>query len=146
MNNEISAEFEVVLKRMKDKLDIKSDRALSRAMGMTDSGVATARSTKSLPIIPIVRTCIAQDLSLDEIFLGKDPSESSVQVAIVVSQVNDIVIRILDRVFTNHSLPPEQHFEAYKRLHQTLTKAAFENNFSESIVTTIAEAAVVMWK
>ncbi|WP_444996037.1 helix-turn-helix domain-containing protein [Aliikangiella sp. IMCC44359] len=149
MNKVIKIEFEVVIQRLKEKLSEKSDRALARALGMSDSGIAVARTTKSLPIIPIVNACVAQGISLDEIFLGQTTNPDSAQTFHTLTQTDliqasEMVDRVLDRVLTNNSLPTLQQFDAYKRLRPVLIKAVFDNDFDESIVTAIAEATLAL--
>ncbi|MET1254202.1 helix-turn-helix domain-containing protein [Aliikangiella maris] len=147
MKNAVTIEFDEVIQRLKEELGEESDAALSRALGMSNSGIAVARKSKSLPIIPIVNTCCELGISLDEIFLGKTKSKSSAQAANTftlddIIRASKLVVRTLERVSTNNSLPTERQLDAYKKLHTVFIKAVIENDFDESIVTAIAEASI----
>ncbi|MET1254844.1 helix-turn-helix domain-containing protein [Aliikangiella maris] len=147
MNNTVILDFEEVIQRLKKKLGEKSDRALARALSMSDSGVAVARKSQSLPIIPIVNTCIEQEISLDEIFLGNTKRESSNLTNTMFTQaelihVSNMVDGVLERVLENKKLPIDRQFSIFKTLRPHLIEAAFANNLDEMIVKAIAEATL----
>lgn len=59
---------DAVLARLKQALNLKSDRALSRKLGLVDNSIAQSKGQGSIPIKNIITKCIEEDISLDHIF------------------------------------------------------------------------------
>lgn len=148
-----TVDFDSVIDRAKMKFDVKTDRALSLAIEMSASGIAVARNSGSLPIIPLVNACIKKGYSLDEVFLGKTSNSINNQSP---AQANDalthtdllrageIVDQVLEKVFAEKSVPDDRQFAIYKTLRPMLTNAVFEHDFNNQLVYIIAKSALTL--
>ena len=148
-----TVDIDAVIDRAKIKFNSKSDRALSLTIGMSASGIAVARSSGSLPIIPLVNACIREGYSLDEVFSGQ-PSNPAVcesptkEINMLtpsnVLRAGEIVENVLEKVFTEKNVPNERRFTVYKTLRPMLTNAVFEHDFNERLVYIIAKSALTL--
>ncbi|WP_170940794.1 helix-turn-helix domain-containing protein, partial [Pseudoalteromonas sp. NBT06-2] len=69
--------MDIVLERLKQEFNVKSDRALSDKLGLSTSGISMSRSKKALPYAAIVKTCAKYSVSTDNIFgIKLDNSEN----------------------------------------------------------------------
>lgn len=59
---------EAVLTRLKQRLNIDTDRGLSVNIGLVPHGIANHKRAGSLPIKNIISKCIEKEISLDDIF------------------------------------------------------------------------------
>jgi len=59
---------DAVIARLKQALNLKTDRDLARKIRLVDHGIAQSKAQGSLPLKNIIRTCVEEDISLDHIF------------------------------------------------------------------------------
>jgi len=149
----IPVEFENVVERLKVKFGVNSNTALSEALGMSAAGIAVARKSNSLPIIPIVNTCLKKGISIDEIFTGKGSDSTNSQSPAQASdsftkddmvRASEVVDRVLDKVLIEKSVPDDRQFAVFKTLRPVLIDAVFEHDFNERYVYIIAKSALTL--
>jgi len=144
-----------VFDRLTEILDVRSDRALSLELGLSHSGVSTARKKNTLPYNAIVNTCVKRGISLDKVFnvnvkqqtdFNKNASEESTKVLGVddLLAANALVDKILEELLFTKNLPAERELAICKKLRPMLIQKAFEHNLNEVFVKTIAEGALYM--
>lgn len=59
---------EAVITRLKQAFNLKTDREVSKKLGLVDHAIAQSKKQTSLPLKNIISTCVAEDISLDHIF------------------------------------------------------------------------------
>ncbi|KPH64148.1 helix-turn-helix domain-containing protein [Pseudoalteromonas porphyrae] len=144
-----------VFERLSEILEVKSDRALSLELGLSHSGVSTARKKNTLPYSAIVSTCIKRGISLDKVFalnvvnsaVIDHVSSKDSQPTLVVDDLlaaNALVDKVLEELLFTKNLPAERELKICKKLRPMLIRKAFEHNMNEVFVKTIAEGALYM--
>ncbi|USE71509.1 hypothetical protein CTT31_20705 [Pseudoalteromonas maricaloris] len=154
--NIADTEIDKVIELLHEKFDVSSDRALSLKLGLSHSGIAMAKKKGTLPYAAIVNACIKNEISLDEVFgiavnqlqnrSPKDKKDSSlpknsVEDALVALA---LVEKITDDLLYSKNLDAERELLVRKKLQPMLIQKAYEHNFNEIMIRTIAEGALYM--
>lgn len=147
---------EKVTEKLKRELNVKSERALSIALGLSQSTYLNALNRESLPYEGIVKACIEKKISLDYIFglpsssanetvqlnsLQIDP-RPSIDVKEHILGIDSLVEDVLDEVVSNTELPVERLLSIRKSLRPILIEAAVEYQSDIAIVTAIARSSL----
>ena len=147
---------EKVTEKLKRELNVKSERALSIALGLSLSTYLNALNRESLPYEGIVKACIEKKISLDYIFglpsssanetvqlnsLQIDP-RPSIDVKEHILGIDSLVEDVLDEVVSNTELPVERLLSIRKSLRPILIEAAVEYQSDIAIVTAIARSSL----
>jgi len=144
-----------VFDRLSEILEVKSDRSLSLELGLSHSGVSTARKKNTLPYSAIVNTCVKRGISLDKVFnLDVIKSTESNKLSSKDNQpilgvddllaANALVEKVLEELLYTKNLPAERELLICKKLRPMLIQKAFEHNMNEVFVKTVAEGALYM--
>ncbi|AZZ98268.1 helix-turn-helix domain-containing protein [Pseudoalteromonas sp. R3] len=150
-----------VISKLQKKFGVSSDRALSEELGLSHSGIAMARKKETLPYAAIVLACIKKGVSLDEIFEIESKSKSNDATfndkkptvessGSVRNSTEDalaalaLVEEIMDDLLEPKHLDAERELIIRNKLRPMLIEKAFEHNFNEIMVKTIAEGALYM--
>ncbi|MEC4091872.1 helix-turn-helix domain-containing protein [Pseudoalteromonas rubra] len=148
-----------VVDKLYRKLNVSSDRALSKEMGLSLSAVNQARKRGSLPYEGVIALCQKKHISLDWLFdiecstknenvenrvsgtpKNMVPSEKEYvrEDLITISKfVEDVMDQVLDK-----SLPVSRMLEVRKALAPVLIDAAMEYEMDESIVAAVARSTL----
>jgi hypothetical protein len=152
----MSADIDLVLNRLHNKLNTKSDRGLSLKLGLSESAIAVSKNKKAIPYSAIVLTCLKYSISIDEVFdnhveiknsdyrESRNDSNTIGYSADKLLEVCNEVERILGDVLVIHRLPPDRVLMISNKLRPLLIKAAFENEFNYLFVKASAEGALMM--
>ncbi|WP_419147541.1 helix-turn-helix domain-containing protein [Pseudoalteromonas 'SMAR'] len=151
-------DVDLVIQRLFETLNVNSDRALSKEMGLSLSAVNQARKRGSLPWEGVVNICKTQGISLDWLFdvkpenskykktkLPKSVATStSVEKETVRSEllsINAFVEEVMDQV-VDKTIPASRMLEVRKALAPILIDAAIEYDMDKSIVAAVARSTL----
>jgi len=149
----------VIYNELYKQFNVKSDRALSMAMGLSVSAVGNARGRDSLPWEGVISACKRNGISLDDLFEIEvvktqenynktQPISAPIQPKGLTAKdllaVNVMVDKVLEEVLLSKNLPLDQELRIYKKLRPLLIETAFEYDFNEIFVKVTAEGAVRM--
>ncbi|PAJ71658.1 hypothetical protein CJF42_25540 [Pseudoalteromonas sp. NBT06-2] len=152
-------DVDLVYNELCKQFNVKSYRALSLAMGLSVSAVGNARGRDSLPWEGVIIACKKRGISLDKLFEIEivntetdsnktQPTKAPIQQKGLTAEdllaVNTMVDKVLKEVVSTKCLPPERELFICNKLRPVLIKSAFEHDFNEIFVRSIAEGAVLM--
>ncbi|QLJ09761.1 hypothetical protein H3302_07905 [Pseudoalteromonas sp. MT33b] len=148
-------DIELAAQKLKKEFGVGSERALSLAMGLSQSAFLNAMNRGTLPYEGIVKACVDRGISLDHIFgLKHTSSKSNLQlnepkpessyhlVKEEVIHIDNLVESIMDEVVTKNDLPVERLLAVRKSLRPILVDAALEYECDRAIVTAIARSSL----
>ncbi|NOU50250.1 bacteriophage CI repressor [Pseudoalteromonas sp. JBTF-M23] len=152
-------DVDLVIERLSNRLNVKSDRALSKEMGLSLSAVNQARKRGSLPWEGLIGLCKAKGISLDWLFdinpsdnkkhnLGPTPelihSKVNVDKELIRAElisVSTFVDEVMDQVLEK-DMPASRVLEIRKSLAPILVDAAIEYDMDKAIVAAVARSTL----
>ena len=148
-------DIERAAKKLKDEFGVTSERALSLAMGLSQSAFLNAMNRGTLPYEGIVRACVERGISLDSIFGLQQKHVYSNQLNEPTPKflhseefknefihIDTLVESIMDEVVTKTDLPVERLLAVRKALRPILVDAAIEYDCDHAIVNAIARSSL----
>lgn len=146
-------DIELTTQRLKKEFDVSSNRALSLAMGLSQSTFINAMKRSSLPYEGIIKACIAKSISLDDIFGIKQTFTISHQnesnlansyktIKKEVTHLNNLVESVIDETIAFNELTGERSLSVRKSLRPILVEAALEYECDHTIVQAIAKSTL----
>ncbi|ENN99795.1 MULTISPECIES: hypothetical protein [Pseudoalteromonas] len=148
-------DIEIAAKKLKNEFGVTSERALSLAMGLSQSAFLNAMNRGTLPYEGIVKSCVERGISLDSIFGLKpkaigtnqlnEPTPKfihSEEFKNEVIHIDTLVESILDEVVIKNDLPVERLLAVRKSLRPILVDAAIEYDCDHAIVNAIARSSL----
>lgn len=114
--------FSVVIERLKQALNVASERALAIEIGLKPAAYYNRKKLESLPMTEIVSTCLARGISIDWVFTGAgnafkngEQIESEPVAAVDPNLLGRIVME-LERAFTEGDLDAKAKMEHAAKL------------------------------
>lgn len=152
-------DIELVIERLNKKLNVKSDRALSKEMGLSLSAVNQAKKRNSLPWEGVISVCKTKRISLDWLFdiellehknhkQGLTPDsavpKASLDKDAVKSElltISTFVDEVMDQVLEK-GMPASRMLDIRKALAPILIDAAIEYDMDRAIVAAVARSTL----